>query len=422
MGLPDKKPEAPMLRRMLLASASLLAATPLPAAAQQGERLVIAGRDAAFAPALARMAEAYQARNPGLRIERLELPGGALYERIALNARERTRALDVLMLDDIWAPEFMANGWLADLDRLGGVPGEFVRSADAVSRGTGGARFAAPMIGNVAMFAFRADILDRHGIAPPTTWTGLAAAARTLREREPEITPVAFRGARGNPIVTGFLPILGAFDGAVVDAQGRAALDSPQALAALEFMLSLRPFLPRGVETWNANEVRQAMEQGRLAIATEFWPGWAGTLDDSERSRVVGRVNLVSPPGETSGPAPMLGAWLLGVAADSPNAARAADFIRFVVSAESQKRIALETGNPPTLAALYRDPELVARFRWFPAQLAALEAARPRPRIAQWNRVETILGEQLQIALVGQASAREALADANRQIGRALAR
>jgi multiple sugar transport system substrate-binding protein len=79
----------------------------------------------------------------------------------------------------------------------------------------------------------------------------------------------------------------------------------------------------------------------------------------------------------------MLGAWLLGVAADSPNAERATDFIRFVVSAEGQKRIAIETGNPPTLAALYSDPDLIARFRWFPAQLAALEIAQPRPRITQ---------------------------------------
>jgi multiple sugar transport system substrate-binding protein len=184
----------------------------------------------------------------------------------------------------------------------------------------------------------------------------------------------------------------------------------------------MKPLAPRGVETWNATEVRDAMEQGRAAIAIEFWPGWAGTLDDPAKSKVVGQVNLVSPPGETSGPAPMLGAWLLGIAADSPNAARALDFIRFVVSAENQKRIALETGNPPTLAALYRDAELVARFRWYPAQLEALEAAQPRPRITQWNRVEAILGEQLQIALVGQASARDALAEANRQIARVLAR
>jgi len=411
----------PVRRSILALAAAASLASALPATAQ--ERLVIAGRDAAFGQALAKMVEAYQAANPGVRIERLELPGGALYERIALNARERTRALDVVMLDDIWAPEFMANGWLADIDRLGGVQGAFVRSADAVSRRTAdGPRFAVPFVGNVAMFAYRTDLFARHGLARPASWAAVRAAAETLREKEPGVTPLAFRGMRGNPIVTGFLPILGAFGGAVVDAQGRAALDNEAALAALTYFLSLKPLTPRGIETWNATEVREAMEQGRVAIAIEYWPGWAGTLDDASRSRVVGQVALIPAPGETRGPAPMLGAWMLGVAADSPNAARALDFIRFATSPEQQKRMAIETGNPPALAPLYADADLVRAYRWYPAQAEALELAQPRPRITQWNRVEAILGEHLQLALIGQMQPREALAEANRQIARALAR
>lgn len=411
------------MRRSFLAFAAAAAlATALPAAAQ--ERLVIAGRDAAFGTALARIVADYQAANPGVRIERLELPGGALYERIALNARERTRALDVVMLDDIWAPEFMANGWLADIDAMGGVPGEFIRSGDAVARRPlgQGPRFAVPFVGNVAMFAYRTDLFEKHGLPRPTTWSGVLAAARTLGEKEPGVTPLAFRGMRGNPIVTGFLPILGAFGGEVVDGQGRAALDNEAALAALTHFLSLRQHTPRGIETWNATEVREAMEQGRIAMAIEYWPGWAGTLDDAARSRVVGQVALIPAPGEVRGPAPMLGAWMLGIAADSPNAARALDFIRFATAAAQQKRMALETGNPPALGPLFSDPDLVRAYRWYPAQAEALAVAVPRPRIAQWNRVEAILGEQLQLALIGQVQPREALAEANRQIARALAR
>jgi multiple sugar transport system substrate-binding protein len=409
-----------MRRSFLALTVAATLAAAMPAAAQ--ERLVIAGRDAAFGDALAKMVEAYQAANPGVRIERLALPGGPLYERIALNARERTRALDVLMLDDIWAPEFMANGWLADIDAMGGVAGDFIRSGDAVARRAGGPRLAVPFVGNVAMFAYRTDLFAKYGLARPATWGAVLAAARTLAEKEPEVTPIAFRGMRGNPIVTGFLPILGAFGGEVVDAEGRAALDNEAALAALQYFLSLRPFTPRGIETWNATEVRGAMEQGRIAMAIEYWPGWAGTLDDAARSRVVGNVALIPAPGEVRGPAPMLGAWMLGIAADSPNAARALDFIRFATSVAQQKRMALETGNPPALAPLYTDAELVRAFRWYPAQAEALAVAVPRPRITQWNRVEAILGEQLQLALIGQVPPREALAEANRQIARALAR
>lgn len=388
------------------------------------DRLVIAGRDAGFAPALAKMVELYQAKNPSVKIERLELPGGPLYERLAIGAREKTGATDVAMLDDIWAPEFMSRGWLTDLDSVGGLPGEFVKSAAAVSRypvGTG-KLFAAPFVGNIAMFAYRKDLLAKHGFDRPKTWSEVVKAAETIQAKEEGVSGLVFRGLKGNPIVTSFLPVLWAQGGQVVDEAGKAVLDTPEALKALTQFLAFKALAPKGVETYNATELRDAIHQGRAAIAVEMWSSWAGSLDDGKVSKVAGQVEVVASPGEVKGPAPMLGAWLLAIPADSPNKARAADFIRFVTSPENQKLIALETGNPPTLAALFTDKDLVARYRWYPAQLEALNLAQARPRIAQWARVETILGDYLQLALIGQMPPQQALTEANAQITRALAR
>lgn len=410
------------LIRHAASAAIILLASSLGVAAQ--DRLVIAGRDAGFAPALAKMVERYQAKNPGVKIERLELPGGPLYERLAIGAREKTGATDVAMLDDIWAPEFMSRGWLTDLDTVGGLPGEFVKSAAAVSRhpvGTG-KLFAAPFVGNIAMFAYRKDLLAKHGFDRPKTWSDVVKAAQTIQSKEEGVSGLVFRGLKGNPIVTSFLPVLWAQGGQVVDDAGKAVLDSPEALKALNQFLSFRVLAPKGVETYNATELRDAIHQGRAAIAVEMWSSWAGSLDDAKVSKVAGQVEVVASPGEVKGPAPMLGAWLLAIPADSPNKARAADFIRFVTSPENQKLIALETGNPPTLAALFNDKDLVAKYRWYPAQLEALNLAQARPRITQWARVETILGDYLQLALIGQMPPQQALTEANAQITRALAR
>ena len=389
--------------------------------AQAQDRLVIAGRDAGFAPALAKMVELYQAKNPTVKIERLELPGGPLYERLAIGAREKTGATDVAMLDDIWAPEFMQRGWLTDLGTVGGLPGEFVKSAIDVSRHEG-KLYAAPFVGNIAMFAYRKDLLAKHGFDRPKSWSEVVKAAQTIQEKEQGVSGLVFRGLKGNPIVTSFLPVLWAHGGQVVDEKGKALLDTPEALKALEQFLAFKPLAPKGVETYNATELRDAIHQGRAAIAVEMWSSWAGSLDDQEVSKVVGEVEVVASPGEVKGPAPMLGAWLLGIPSDSPNKQRAADFIRFVTSPENQKLIAMETGNPPTLSALFTDKDLAAKYRWYPAQLEALNLAQARPRITQWARVETILGDYLQLALIGQMPAKQALTEANAQIERALKR
>lgn len=382
--------------------------------------LVIAGRDGGYAKALAAAVEAFEAQNPGLDVDRLELPYGGLLEKVTISMRENANAYDVIMLDDTWATEFMSHGWLADLDALGGgIDNDFVKAAVDVSRYPvgDGTLHAIPFVGNVLMFAYRSDLMDR-----PETWTDVVAAAKKVSETSDGVSGVVFRGIKANPIVTGFLPILWAHGAKVIGADGSATLNSPEALDALDLYLELKQYAPRGVETYNSSEVRDALMQGTTAMSIELWPSWAPSLDDPEKSRVPGMIEVIAAPGQNVGSSPMLGSWLLAVPEGAPNPERGRAFIDFITSAEFQKQLALDIGQPPTRASVYGDPEVVAKYRWYPNQLAALQNATPRPRITQWSRVETILGDYLQLALIGDLSPEIALEEANAQIAKALTR
>jgi multiple sugar transport system substrate-binding protein len=389
----------------------------------QAEKLVIAGRDGDYGKALAMVAEMYQAKNSGLEIERLELPYGGLLEKVTIAMREKAGSYDVVMLDDTWAVEFMSNNWLADLESLGSaIDPDFVKPTLDVSRfpvGTG-PFYALPFVGNVELFAYRKDLLEKYGFGRPSSWEEVVAAAKAVSEKESGVSGVVFRGTKGNPIVTGFLPILWAHGGRIVGEDGTALLDSEAALAALNRYLELKPYAPKGVETYNASEVRDALMQGTAAMAIELWPSWAPSLDDPEKSKVVGKIEIIAAPGQSEGPAPMLGSWLIAVPADAKNGKRARDFIDFLTSAEVQKKLALELGIPPTRTGVYQDSAVIAKYRWYPAQLEALQNAKPRPRITQWSKVEAILGDYLQLALIGQMAPEKALAEANSKIARAL--
>ena len=393
------------------------------ATAIQAETLVIAGRDGGYAKALKMAVEMYKSKHPGLKVERLELPYGGLLEKSTISLRERAGSYDVIMLDDTWAVEFMSNGWLMDLETLGiPIDKDFVKPTKDVSRfpvGTG-PFYAVPFVGNVELFAYRSDLLKKYGFKKPGSWSDVVTAARTISEKEKGVSGVVFRGTKGNPIVTGFLPVLWAHGARIVGPDGSAKLDSPAALEALKTYLSLKPYAPRGVETYNSSEVRDALMQGTTAMAIELWPSWAPSLDDPEKSKVVGKIEIMAAPGQTEGSAPMLGSWLLAVPADAKNAKRARDFIDFLTSAEMQKRLALELGTPPTRTSVYQDRDVIAKYRWYPAQLNALQNAKPRPRITQWSEVEAIMGDYLQLALIGEMKPERALAEANKKIARAL--
>jgi multiple sugar transport system substrate-binding protein len=64
----------------------------------------------------------------------------------------------------------------------------------------------------------------------------------------------------------------------------------------------------------------------------------------------------------------------------------------------------------------------VKKFRAFPAQLASLAGARPRPRTAQWNEIENAFGVSLSQANSGALSPEAAMQQANREIAAILER
>lgn len=383
------------------------------------ERLVIAGRDGGYGVALQIAVDLFMERNPDVEIELLKLPYKGLYEKLVIDLSAGTGAYDIVMLDDPWATEFMSLGWLKSLEELGYTPDpDFVSTALAVCRYPypDGTLYALPHVGNVELFAYRKDLFEKYGLtSPPKTWADVLEAAAVISANEPGVHGVVFRGRKGNPIVTGFLPILWGFGANIVE-DGKVVLNSREAVAALKFFLLLKQYAPEGVEIWNSSEVKEALLAGDAAIAIEVWPAWVPDLDNPEKSKVVGKVEIAPAPGLVEKSSPMLGTWLLGISSASRHKELALKFLEFVTSAEIQKVLTLKAGHAPTRVSVLTDPEVVAKYRWFPSQLAALESAVPRPRVLVWSEIEGILGEYLQLALIGELSPEKALAEAAEKI------
>ncbi|ETT03112.1 MULTISPECIES: ABC transporter substrate-binding protein [Providencia] len=401
-----------MIKRTLLASA--LIASTLGASASE---LIIAGRDSSYGDAMQFVVDEYKKNNPKAEITLVKRPSKGLYESIVLSMREKTGNYDVILMDDSWAPEFLANKWLSPLsDSL--QDKDFIQSTVDIGRQDGkGASYALPMVGNVAMFAWNKDLFDQYKLQQPKTWTDVLNSAKTISQ-DGKANGVVYRGVKGNPIVTGFLPILWGYGGDVVDSNGKPTLNTPQAKQALETFLAMKQYAPKGVDVFNADEVRDALQKGTAAMAIEVWPAWVPDLDNAKVSNVVGKMEMMAPPAEIGQPSPMLGIWQLAIPADAKNKVEAEQFLAFASSAEMQKALALNFGTPPTRHSVYADPQVVSQYRWYPQQAAALEAGKARPRIQNWAEVESILGDFLQMAMMGQMTGDQALEQAQKRIER----
>lgn len=353
------------------------------------------------------------------RVEVVELPYANLFEKEMLDLSSRTGAYDVIMMDDPWFPKLAEAGNLAQVAKP--PDSDFLESCLAVCRNPyrTGSYYAVPYVGNSQLFFYRKDLFDKYKLAPPADWTNVLAAARTIGERE-KMFGYVMRAAPGNPVVADFMPLLWAFGGDIFDDQGKTVVSSAAAVDALKFMLELGKFAPRGYAGFNADEVSAHLLQGTAAMSIN-WPAWIAATDDPAKSRVPGKIEFAPmPSGRTPGVGE-LGAWLLAVPAASTHRDAAFEFIEWSTAAAQMKQAALR-GNPPTRRSVFQDPDLVAKFRAFPAQLAALESARPRPRTPLWNEVENAFGVSLSRANAGNLAPEDAVRQAQDEITAILAR
>ncbi len=408
---------------LLLAVLLLGTCQPSPPAAE----LTIAVNAGVEGDALKAAAADYE-RRFGVRTQIVELPYANLFEKQLVDLLNRTGAYDVLMLDDPWMPRYAATGEMTPLEPLfaqkapTGPDDDFLAPCLAVCRDPygNGNLYALPYVGNSQLFFYRQDLFEKYGLAAPKTWADVGRAARAIRRGERNVYGYVMRAAQGNAVVADFMPLLWAFGGDILDAQGNPALDSPEAIAALEFMLELGRLSPPGYASFNADEVAAHLLQGTAAMSIN-WPAWIPAVDDPSKSRVVGKIGFSAIPGQQRAGVAAIGNWLLAIPRGSRHVERAFDFILWATSPE-QMRISAERGNPPTRRSLFQDPGLRAKYRSYPVQLHSLETSRPRPRTPLWNEMENVLGVYLSKANAGELGAEDALRQAQAQIAQILKR
>lgn len=395
----------------------------------QTKQLTLAVVSGVEGDALKQAARDYEAQT-GVKINIAEFPYANLLDKEMIDFNARTGAYDLIMLDDPWFPSFATQQFLTDLTPLlqrrghSGPDPDFVETSIAVCRHPyqTGTLYALPYVGNSQLFFYRKDLFEKHALKPPATWNDVLTAAKTIQEKESASGTYGYvmRAAQGNAAVADFMPIFWAFGAEMFDSSGNPTVNSPEGIAALEFMLQLGNYSPPGYASFNADEVGAHLLQGTAAMSIN-WPAWISRFDEAAKSKVIGKMEFGTMPGATKAGQAEIGNWLIAIPRVSHNAEAAMDFLLWATSAEQMKRSALR-GNPPTRRSLFRDPELVAKFPAYPAQLRSLETSRPRPRTPQWNEIENAFGIFLSKANSGELSPAEAMNEANAEIEQILQR
>jgi multiple sugar transport system substrate-binding protein len=365
----------------------------------------------AEAELLTRQIARFQQEHPEVEVELRPTPDAA-DQRHQLYVQWLNAGLadpDVLQLDVVWTPEFAGAGWIRPLDAWVDDAEDFLPATLEANR-LGGALHALPWFADVGMLYWRTDLLD----APPRSFDELSAQVKAALHEGVVSQGLVWQGARYEGLITVFVEYLGGFGGRLLDDQGQVALDSPQALRALEEMRrSIRiGVVPEEVLGWQEEQTRFAFQSGR-ALFMRNWPYAVPLLNDPEHSRVAGRFAVAPMPAETGRPTATLGGSQLAINARSDVPEAAWLLVEYLTEPARMIERARELGQLPTRTSLYRG-DLLEGALPVPVEQARrlVESAAARPATPVYTELSGVIQVWLHRALSGQEEPAIALARA----------
>jgi multiple sugar transport system substrate-binding protein len=323
----------------------------------------------------------------------------AFHDLLTQKLKNKSKDVDVFLMDVIWPPEFGAAGWAMPLDRM--FPSseqEKFMDGTILANTFRGNIYGVPLFIDSGILYYRKDLLDTYGFTPPSTWHDMVSQASAI---------VAGEAGKGNEIY-GFSGQFKQYEGLVCDMQeyilsnggmildpdtGKAGLAGKQSIEAVDFVRReiIGKTAPVGVLTYQEPESLDIFIQGK-AVFHRNWPYAWRVSNNPEKSKVAEKVGLTKLPHfKDNRSYSTLGGWQIGISNYSQNKDAAWEFVKFLSSDRIQKILALKAGRAPTRKALYEDAEILKSYPHFSSMKDVFLTAYPRPRTPLYPAVSNVL-------------------------------
>jgi multiple sugar transport system substrate-binding protein len=357
----------------------------------------------------------WNAMYPAQAVTPLYLPQAANVQlaQLVANLQAKSQVYDVVDMDVVWTAEFASNGWIIPLPENQFPLAEFFPQAVSTAKYQG-RLYAVPDYSNADLLYYRKDILAKAGVdRPPTTWAQLEYLAKTVAPRY-GLQGYAGTFAQYEGLTVNFAEGVQSAGGSILNAAGtQVTLDTPQALAGLEFLVDgfRQGWIPKATLKYEEVSAQDEFVSGKFLFLNDWPDVYAALGPGASQKYGIAALPGLNGPGSSS-----LGGANLAISAYSQHQQTALHFIQFMTTPQIQT-IMLERGSfPPVLKQLYAESALTSRFKYLPTLYDAIETAQPRPAISNYDQASLVISSETYEALQGAMTPQEALAHMQRQL------
>lgn len=352
--------------------------------------------------------------HPSQKVTLLLLPrasNGQLAQLVA-NLQAKSDLYDVIDMDVIWTAEFASNGWIIPLPQSQFPLGDFLKPAVDTARYQG-RLYAVPDYSNADLLYYRKDILAKAGKQPPRTWAQLQQLARTVA---PEYGLYGYAGtfAPYEGLTVNFAAAVQSAGGSILSPEGtKVTVNSAKALQGLEFLVNgfRQGWIPRVALSYEEESAQNAFASGKF-LFLDNWPDvYAALSVPGPQNKVYGKFGIAALPGPGGMGSSSLGGANLAISAYSQHQRTALDFIKYMTNLTNERQM-LEKGSfPPVWTRLYTDKSLIRSYPYLPVLEQAINSARPRPAITNYDQASLAISSTVYEALTQQKQPQQALTE-----------
>ncbi|WP_116473004.1 ABC transporter substrate-binding protein [Zobellella maritima] len=260
---------------------------------------------------------------------------------------------------------------------------------------------------NAQNLYYRKDVLEKYGIAVPTTYEELLAAAEILKREEAIEYPLGGTYKAGWNLAQEFVNIYLGLGGEFFESGSpKPAFNNDKGVQTLELMKRLIGYMSPNALALDTTAVMQQFQQGSVAMAN-FWASRAGKMDDPNESQVVGLIDFAAAPAATAGGAPATTLWWDGLVL--PKNMDGDRDLAFQLIMEGLRDQVVEANNDVTI---WLHPAYQAGRYSIGVAESAQGGAPSFPMLPQMTMAHAAIGNNIGDFLVGNESAQKSLKDA----------
>ncbi|PJE94530.1 sugar ABC transporter substrate-binding protein [Streptomyces carminius] len=353
-----------------------------------------------------KVAEEFEDKHPGVEVKYVNVPFGEANNKFKNAAGGGSGAPDVMRTEVAWVADFAGLGYLAPLDDTVAVEDkdDFLPQAWGSTQFEGKTYGVPQVIDTLALF-YNKELLDKAGVEVPRSVADIKNSTGKFAENG--VTPFYLRGDDAYFV----LPFLYGEGGDMLDADAKKiTIDDPAGVRAFETIRDLvdsEAAITDVTDGWE--NMQKAFKDGKVAMMLNGPWAIEDTLAGAQFKGKEDNLGVAAVPAGSKAQGAPQGGHNYSVYAGSDNLDASYEFVKYMSSAEVQKRTTEELSLLPTRTSVYgeqtvKDNKMVQFFK------PAVDKAVERPWIAEGNSLFEPIRVQLADVLTGRTEP-EAAAD-----------